>query len=160
MGSFGVCPLCPKGRPCLLIAGKCNAHYQDSKAVVLRNAAPSKLKELAEVKKTLSVWFADQLKQCPDKCENCNNPIVIPHPLPPKTAVCHIVPKSTFKSVKTHPMNRWFGCWQCHTNYDQWPEEKVAKMPIIKIAKERFKLFTKDISEKEKRLIPKYLKDK
>lgn len=160
MGNFGVCPLCPKGtRAGLLIAGKCNEHYQDSKAIVIRNAAPSKLKELAENKKTMSVWFKEQLGLQPKNCENCNKPILIPPNLPAKTSVCHIVPKSTVKSVKTHPWNRWFGCWQCHTNYDNWPVEKVAKMPVIKIVRERFKLFAKDIIEKEHKYIPQFLND-
>lgn len=160
MGSFGKCPVCPKNsRDVLLIGGKCNAHYQDSKAIVIRNAAPSKLKELAENKKTMSVWFKEQLTQQPKNCENCNNPISIPPQLPAKTSVCHIVPKSTIKSVKTHPWNRWFGCWQCHTNYDNWPVEKVAKMPVIKLVRERFKLFAKDINEKEHKWIPQFLKD-
>ena len=160
MGSFGICPLCPKGsRPGLLIAGKCNSHYQDSKAIVIRNAAPSKLKELAENKKTLSAFYKEEEKKIPPLCENCNKAISIPEALPKRTAIAHIVPKRTIKSVQTNEHNVWFGCWQCHTNYDNWPEEKVAKMPVIKIVRERFKLFAKDIIEKEHKYIPQFLND-
>lgn len=159
MGSFGVCPKCPKGTRAgrLYGEGVCLQHLRAPDSVEERNPAPNKLKEIAANKQTLTVWFNMQLKQSPERCENCNTVIVIPYNLPKRTRVCHIVPKSSIDSVKTHPLNRWFGCWQCHTNYDQWPAEKVATMNVIKVCRERFAIFETEIAEDEKKYIPNYL---
>ena len=49
--------------------------------------------------------------------------------------VAHILPKSSFRSIQTNKLN-WVplcGQWstnQCHTNFDNWPAEKVKKMLV------------------------------
>ena len=159
MGNFGVCRLCPKGsRPTRLFGDDvCSDHLRNPGTASGKEKQPDKLKELAEKKKTNTVWFNEQLKQSPARCENCNEIIVIPANLPPRTRVAHILAKKLFECVKTHPWNRWFGCWQCHTNFDNWPAEKVAKMKVVEVCRERLKLFINEIPEDLQRLIPKYL---
>jgi len=158
MPEIGKCPKCPKdARTGLLIGGLCSAHYHDSKAIIIRNAAPSAIKALAVKKKTLGVWFNEQIVKIPERCENCKGKIIVPTGLSKRTPVCHIVPKSTFESVKTNDNNVWYGCIDCHTNYDRWPAEKVATMPIIKICKVRFKEFKHLLPPSESRRVPIYL---
>lgn len=49
--------------------------------------------------------------------------------------VAHILPKSTFRSIQTNPLN-WIplcGQWsvnQCHTNFDNFPVKKIKEMSI------------------------------
>lgn len=158
MGKLGKCPECPAGsRDVLLIGGKCYGHFNKVAGSSDREKKVDKKDKDKEVKATLSQWFKEQEKQIPLLCENCGKAIHIPAALPLRTAVCHIVPKRTIKSVQTHPNNRWFGCWQCHSDFDQHPAEKVAKMPVIKKCRERFITFEKLIPESEKRYIPDYL---
>lgn len=158
--AIGKCPKCPAGsRDVLLIGGECYEHFKKVSNVVVRNAAPSKLKEIAANKKTLKIWYDEQIKQIPEKCENCGGKITIPIGLSKRTPIAHIVPKASIKSVQTHDLNRWFACWQCHSNFDGWPSEKVAKMPVIKICKARFKIFVSMITDKERRYIQVYLND-
>lgn len=157
--AIGKCPKCPKtSRDVLLIGGMCNYHFKGGNDKVERNVAPVVLKALAEKKKTLSAWYDEQLKQMPSHCENCRKKIIIPATLSRRTPIAHILPKSSVKSVQTHELNRWFACWQCHTNYDQWPVEKVSTMPIIKTCRARYKEFADQIADNEKKYIPEYLK--
>jgi len=160
MPEIGSCPKCPKGsRTVLLIAGLCNAHFQDSKAVVIRNAAPSAIKALAEKKKTLTVWYNEQIKKIPERCENCNSKIIVPAVLPKRTPVAHILPKASFDSIKTNDDNVWYGCVECHTKYDRWPIEKVATMKIVRICKARYQKFKHLLSPIELRRVPIFLID-
>lgn len=49
--------------------------------------------------------------------------------------IAHVLPKSYFKSIATNDENVIYLCGmysntQCHTNFDNWPKEKVKKMQI------------------------------
>lgn len=159
--AFGICKRCPaNSRSVLLIGGLCDAHWRDQKEVVVRNDAPQVLKAIAakEKNKTLSVWYDEQLRIMPKNCENCNKPITYPAGLSKRTPVCHILPKSTVPSVKTHEWNRWFGCWTCHGRFDNESAEKVKLMPVVKICRERLKEFIHLIPDSEMRHVPEFLK--
>lgn len=156
---FGKCPKCPSSaRGGLLIGGLCSYHFKGG-GEVERNDAPQveKLKALAAKNKTLKGWFDEQIKQRPEKCENCNEKIIIPPDITKRAAICHILPKKLFKSVATHPNNRWFGRLICHANADNKGNDYAASMPVAKIAKQRFETFKDLIAEEEKKHIPKYL---
>jgi 5-methylcytosine-specific restriction endonuclease McrA len=157
MAKLGKCPDCPQGaRDVLLIGGKCQHHHFNGGKVERTN-----MKEVAaiakDVKKSLSAWYAEQEKQIPKLCENCKKRISIPAELPRKTAICHIVPKRNVKSVQTHPLNRWFGCWQCHTDFDNKSEGDVASMPVAALCRARIKEFYDLIPQKERKYVPEWL---
>ena len=52
--------------------------------------------------------------------------------------VAHVLPKGYFKSIATNDLNVIYLCGmysenQCHTNFDNFPNEKVEKMKIYPI---------------------------
>lgn len=67
--------------------------------------------------------------------------------------VAHILPKSYFRSIQTNKIN-WIplcGQWsnnQCHTNFDNYPLEKVKKMQIYSKVKKIFFKLESEITEK------------
>jgi hypothetical protein len=157
--SFGKCSKCPSSaRSGLLIGGLCSYHFKGG-GEVERNDAPQveKLKVLAAKNKTLKSWFDEQIKQCPDKCENCGQKIIIPPDITKRAAIAHVLPKKLFKSVSTNELNRVFLCLICHSNFDSKGNDFAAKMPVAKIAKQRFENFKDLIAEEEKKHIPPYL---
>jgi hypothetical protein len=156
---FGHCSLCPKNSPSVKLygAGVCSYHLQHpgddhSKQKVIKEVA----KELDTI--TLKQFFASQVKILPAKCENCKNRIVF-------TAagraahVCHILPKKHFKSVQTDPVNVWYGCIDCHTNYDQKGWAFAETMPIWPVILERFKAIMHKILPGEVKKLPPVLRE-
>lgn len=113
-----------------------------------------------ETKKDLKAWYEIQITQSPENCENCGTNLASTVMKHPHGHICHIVPKTEHggcPSVSTHPMNRWFGCWDCHNIYDKEPAEIVATMVIIPIVKKRLRLFVKEIAPAEQRRVPSFL---
>lgn len=156
---FGQCPKCPKGSPDRrLFGGHCQYHLHhpedDHTGQRVKKESPG-ISEAAQRK----AWFDEQEKLIPGKCENCKGRIVTTAAWPKKSAVCHIVPKKHFKSVQFHPLNRWFGCIDCHTNYDQKGSDHAVKMNIWPTVVARFKKFMDLIDEKELKHLPKALRD-
>lgn len=109
-------------------------------------------------KRALAVWYDEQAAKAPACCENCGKSLAATIAFHPRAHVCHIVPKEHFRSVETHPWNRWFGCSDCHSFYDKKPADQVQLMFIIPIAKERFLKFENKIRLDERLRIPFYLK--
>jgi hypothetical protein len=105
----------------------------------------------------LQLWFALQIKQCPDRCDECNKRFVFFATWTHKAAIAHIVRKSKFKSVQTHPLNRCFLCLDCHTDYDNRGSEFVTKMKIFPELKRIFKdVLLPLIPQSEYKYIPDY----
>ena len=79
-----------------------------------------------------------------------------------KFSAAHLLPKSKFKSVATHPMNYLeltaFGD-SCHTTFDNMGYEHCKKTkPILwKIVVERFNIIYPSIAESERKFIPQVL---
>ncbi len=142
-----------------LISGRCQTHYWQHRADVkaaARQASGISINKQAQ-KKAMDLWFVNQIKQLPKRCENCNEPLIVFAPWAARSFVAHIVPKRHFISVATHPLNRVFLCLQCHTNYDNWSEAKVQRMPVISTCKERFLAFADEIPASEWRYLPDWL---
>lgn len=105
-------------------------------------------------KSALDVWFEFQRDYEKDngdcKCDNCGKPIR--HQLLSKDtwiwrgAICHIVPKSKYKSVATHLHNFLIMDLDCHSQFDS-SYENAQKMPVFALAKKKFKLFKNCITE-------------
>lgn len=100
-------------------------------------------------------WYKYQISIMPSHCENCGAYLNKNAPWGPKAYICHIIPKRIFKSVQTNDDNVWYGCIMCHTNYDNSGSDKISKMSVISLIKERFKLFKDNIIEKNE--IPSFL---
>lgn len=71
------------------------------------------------------------------RCQNCGESIA--NDLNSKDTwiwrrvLAHVVQKSKYDSVKTHPLNILFLCWQCHSDFDSsW--DKARKMNIWGLA--------------------------
>jgi ssDNA-binding Zn-finger/Zn-ribbon topoisomerase 1 len=89
----------------------------------------------------------------PRACENCGTHLHAKTLREAKFFICHIVPKKHFKSVMVHPLNRWFGCWQCHSDYDRtWT--KAVTMTVWPTVCIRFNEFMSLIKDTELRHLP------
>lgn len=67
--------------------------------------------------------------------------------------IAHVLPKQYFKSVMCSDLNVLYLCGmysgnQCHTNFDNFPQEKVKQMKIFPKVQEIFQELKKDITEK------------
>lgn len=112
-------------------------------------------------KKELNLFFADQILQIPRCCENCGEPFGYIPAWQRKWVIAHILPKATFKSVATHPMNRMFLCimsdHNCHDNYDRRGQDHRRIMPVHKLAMERLEYFKHLLTDREEVLLENYL---
>lgn len=116
-------------------------------------------------KKDLGAFYAAQTLQAPSKCENCKADLAATIRFHPRAHICHIIPKSKdaggCPSVATHPMNKWFGCKNCHDPYDKAVMEGdvyiLEQMPVYPLILERFQKFKDDIAPNERRRIPAFL---
>jgi hypothetical protein len=160
MAKIGKCPKCPAGsRDVLLIGGMCHGHFKGMDGAGVRDDAPSVLKEKVAKQKTLTAWYNEQIKLIPEKCENCGKKMgSLPVGMSKRAHVCHILPKSSIDSVKTHPLNRWFGCWQCHNDYDKRTAGDVARMKVVKLCRSRYKEFEAEIADGERKYVPEWLR--
>lgn len=156
----GICVDCgPGSQPKHLISGRCNGHYWKHRHKVNSKKPQNVAKQLQ--KKDNSVFFASQFMTAPSCCENCGQPLrhtiqMLGH----RAVICHIVPKRPkggCPSVALHPMNRWFGCIDCHSDYDNKGSGHVLTMPILSIVRERFQQFKNDIAPAEQKNIPSFL---
>jgi hypothetical protein len=80
----------------------------------------------------------------------------------PASIVAHIVPKRKnfgCPSVEAHPLNRWFGCVDCHTKFDQNFEDAsvITRMPVYKVVVQRLRQFINEIDPSELKNVPEYL---
>lgn len=157
--TFGHCSLCPKNSPSVKLygAGVCYYHLRypsddQSRQKIVKEIA----KDLNAM--TLNQFFAAQIKMIPSKCENCKNRIIF-------TAagraahVCHILPKKHFKSVQTDPVNVWYGCIDCHTNFDNKGWSFAVTMDIWPTIVERFKAIMHKILPGEVKKLPPVLRE-
>lgn len=154
----GQCADCPPGgadKP--LTAGRCQFHYWKHREAVNKDKK-SNVDKREEAKQN-TVFFASQVPQIPKKCEECGKPLVFSQSWMIKAAIAHILPKAIFETVRIHPQNRWFGCLDCHTDYDNRGAEHVVKMKIFA----RLKGVVQNIlwpllTDKEKGRVPDYFK--
>jgi hypothetical protein len=156
---FGQCPLCPKGRDVRLYGeGVCSYHYVHadvdlSKAVTIDQVRKVQVQSREEM--LLKFWI-DQAAQMPRYCENgCKRtlPTASSAAWVIKASIAHIVEKRNFESVIVHPMNRWFACKWCHTNYDDRGYSFQVTMPVWPLIVDRFKLFMEFIKPEERQFL-------
>ena len=157
----GICIDCgPGSKEQYLIAGRCESkHYWAHRRKVNANKPKNVAKQLQ--KNNNNVFFASQLLQAPKHCENCGDPLFNTISMfGPRSIICHIVPKRDkggCPSVSLHPMNRWFGCVDCHNNYDNLGARYALTMAALPLIRERFDQFKNDIAPGEQKNIPSFL---
>lgn len=189
MSKIGKCERCPAGtRPTMLVNGKlCGYHHKLSltgpikedavKPTTVVNAAtgtnnptidiphevvkeePKKMTKQQTIKANTAhidrVWL-----QNPGHCENCGATLLTEKDWQRRAAVCHIIPKKTFDSVARHGKNRWFGCLQCHEDYDKKGWDYAVTMKVWPLCLERFELFKAEINPDEWSYLPDFLRSK
>ena len=141
-----------------LIGGFCKDDYWESRRNIKSNSKQNIAKK--EVKKELSVFFANQLKDNPEFCEECGVSLRASKAINPRAVIAHILPKrkSCFPSVATHSDNRLFLCVNCHSDYDNKGWQHVAQMKVFSLAKERLSLFVDKLTEYELSKLPEIFK--
>lgn len=159
----GQCPECDNGKIIPLISGRCSVHYWRHRQEVNKKKNVVKIEKKRQKSKELNVFFASQLLQVPNSCEECDADLTwLKNSKMRKAIIAHILPKREvggFPSVATHPQNRMFYCGDCHTNFDNKGEEFVKKMRSLPTIIERFKKFEHFLSESDKQRLPSYLKN-
>lgn len=159
---YGLCPECNDGINKPLIAGLCaSRHYWAH-----RRDVASKKKETREerfiaygglklVSESMVPWYAKIMASEAPVCWECGSKINKFDRVTWHGSIAHVIPKSLFDSVKTHPMNYLIlGRYCCHGIYDSsW--DAASKMKIWPVAVERFRMFEKlIISPEEYRKLP------
>jgi len=137
-----------------LISGFCQYHYKEHRHKI--NSSKKQNIEKKEVKKELSIFFANQLKDNPEFCEECGVSLRANKAINPRSVIAHILPKrkSCFPSVATNPDNRLFLCVNCHADYDNKGWEYVETMEVFELAKERLALFVDKLTHYEREKLP------
>lgn len=143
--------------------------YQPSRYLLYRQGLKLKAPHTSDEKATAKrekkdargAFYVEQSLKSPGKCENCGmslGPTIAFHP---RAHICHILPKELFPSVETNEHNKFFGCLNCHTCWDNAIAEKdyyiIEEMPILKTVRNRLAQFINDVAEEERRRIPKIL---
>jgi diadenosine tetraphosphatase ApaH/serine/threonine PP2A family protein phosphatase len=99
----------------------------------------------------LQLWYEEIMKSEDKQCWNCGISLSGYNKQDWHACIAHVLPKSQFPSVATHPLNYMIlGKWcNCHGTYDSnWGA--ASRMPIFKEAMQRFIILEPDIKEKSK----------
>lgn len=137
-----------------------NKPYWQQRRDMKLKKPPTKTEE-REKKQAKGVYFADQIQKAPSKCENCGGSLTGTKAINAAAIVAHILAKSKTSgcpSVALHPLNKWYACGDCHTDYDNKGAAFVQTMPIFQTLKERVAQFYNDIEPTERRRVPVYFR--
>lgn len=159
----GVCVCCERKR--LIYSKKmCQSCYwsDNKKKNDEKKKNNGKKAEKLKTAKEMNIFFASQLLEVPDFCENCGGSLRWQKMNNKKSIVAHLIPKREvggFPKVATHPQNKVFLCLQCHGNMDNKGEDFTPKMNCFELICERFMEFENLLSESDKQRLPYYFKD-
>ena len=107
------------------------------------------LEDTVNVKDDLQQWFEDRRLEMGVYCSECGKPTFKYNDKQYKWSICHLLPKSIFKSVATHKDNCIFLCWLHHQEFDSgWGNAK--KMFIWEEVKCKVQSFLPQVTEKHK----------
>jgi hypothetical protein len=157
---FGHCRLCPKNSPDVRLYGDgvCAYHLQHAHDDQSKRRLEKEITELmlsAHEKKLLNQYFQEQSRLRPLYCENrCGTKLLTSETWRLKAIVCHILPKRDFRSVMLHPLNRWFGCLDCHHDYDDKGWTYAVTMNVWPVVVARFKGFMHMLKDDELAKLP------
>lgn len=107
--------------------------------------------EEKKFRKGLNVFFASQTLTMPLNCENCGDLLNAFNSFERRCTIAHILEKSKFKSIATHPQNKMFLCSKggCHAKFDNSTAVERSQMPVYKLALERFEAFKDVLTDRE-----------
>ena len=154
----GVCGCCKRKR--LIYSRKmCQSCYwsDNKKKNDEKKKNNGKKAEKLKTAKEMNIFFASQLLEVPDFCENCGGSLRWQKMNNFKSIIAHILPKRKvggFPSVATHPKNRMFLCSDCHANMDNKGSDFVKNMKCFDLICERFFEFEHLLSEADKQRLP------
>jgi hypothetical protein len=154
---FGPCRLCPKGSPAkrLYADNVCSYHLGHPKEDLSKEIHEVEPVTDPHEKKLLDKFFKEQAMRRPEFCENgCKTVLVASQTWRLKAFVCHILPKRHFKSVIIHPANVWYGCLDCHHDYDDRGWTHAVTMKVWPLVTERFREFMALIPDNELKYLP------
>lgn len=157
---FGHCRLCPKNSPIVRIYGDdvCAyhlAHAHDDQSKQRLEKEVTELMLTAYEKKMLNKFYKEQAEQVTEFCENqCGKRLFAQDTWRIKALICHVVPKKNFRSVMLHPLNRWFGCHDCHHDYDDKGWTHAVTMKVWPVCVDRFREFMRLIPDAELQFLP------
>lgn len=106
-------------------------------------------------------WFADRRKEMTGRCWHCNNKTMKEDDEKYHFSIAHILPKSLFPSVATHPFNFVELCFwgnNCHGNMDNKILD-ISDMNCWAQIVQRVAIMYPLISKDERRRIPQVLLD-
>jgi hypothetical protein len=157
----GYCPICNDGQEKEMISGVCRYHYwaklRQNTTLPAKNGGPYRdISRQNEEDPALERWYRDivQLHKGSPHCWNCGHLVAVWNYTFAKAAVAHILPKKTFLSINTHPLNYLFlGADCCHNLWDRsW--SSASEMKIFPVALERYRQFAPAIALAERKEIP------
>lgn len=139
-----------------LISKRCQYCYWKYRSSLKKKNTEDKLK-----KKNLDIYFAEQTLVFSPICENCGSKLDTSSKFAMRSQTCHIIEKSKFPSVATHPQNKIFmccfgGCYG-HSKYDNGDAKTRQSMQVYEIAIERFRSLENSLTTSEKMKAYKYL---
>lgn len=118
-------------------------------------------KEASDKHNALDVWFKARRSEMTGFCANCGGKSCRDDDKYYKFSIAHLVPKSHFKSVATHPDNWLELCHfgnSCHTNLDNNMID-LTELSCFDTVIQKFVKIYPHIAQDEKRRIPKILLD-
>lgn len=137
--------------------GRCKMHatIEDTATRIIkyRNETIQKNKE------ELWDWFKERRKEMKGKCSHCGNPSSKKDDDKFHFSIAHILPKSLFPSIATHPDNWIELCFwgnSCHTNFDNSTIDLIDMNCFDEIIEKFIRLYPNIIPE-ERRRIPQIL---
>jgi hypothetical protein len=104
------------------------------------------------VDEVLEKWFIERRKEMTGLCCECGRKSFKEDNKNFKWSLAHILKKSIFHSISTHPSNCLELCWLHHQEFDS-SYANAQKMNCWSIAKERFEIMKPSITEKHKDLV-------
>jgi hypothetical protein len=110
-------------------------------------------------KEILWDWFKERRKEMKGKCSHCGNPSSKKDDEKFHFSIAHILPKSLFPSIATHPDNWIELCFwgnSCHTNFDNSAIDLIDMNCFDEIIEKFIRLYPSIIPE-ERRRIPQIL---
>lgn len=116
---------------------------------MIRKYSKKGLEKRKEERKDFPEFFQKHIGIAKTKyCEECGEKLK-----GNASEIAHVLPKSYFKSVATEDSNILYLCGifsknNCHSNYDNFPAEKVKQMNIYPKVQEVFKQLEQNITEK------------
>lgn len=101
-------------------------------------------------------WFKARRKEMTGKCWHCSGKSMKEDDTKYHYSIAHLLPKSYFPSIATHPLNWIELCFyspSCHTNYDSGALDLINLHCFDEVIK-RFVAMYPSIAKEERRRIP------